>query len=92
MLRIVLHHAFTHRLIAGTLFFLRQREGFGQLLGHGASVVRVHERRIRQLLRSASKLTQDQRALMLALAGDVFLRDEVHAVDQRRDHADVAVA
>ena len=42
-----------------------------------------------ELVRGAGELGQHERAGVVEASGDVLLRDEVHAVAQRRDEHDV---
>ena len=58
--------------------------------GRGALfVVGIDQKRLSHLRRRAGKLAQQQDSVLLLLAGDVFLRDQVHAVAQRRHPAGV---
>src|SRR5690606_8084040 len=51
-----------------------------------------HQGALRELLRRAGELAEDEHALVLEVAGAVFLGDEVHAVLERGDEGRVTHA
>jgi hypothetical protein len=52
-------------------------------------VVGVDDDGLRQFPRRSGECTQDQRTVLIVAADEVFLRDQVHAVMQRGDQANV---
>ena len=63
-----------------------------QRVGEGVGGVGIDEQRLGHLARGAGERREDQHALAIVARRDELLRDEVHAVVQRRDHADVGRA
>ena len=51
-------------------------------------VVRIDDQGLRELLRGAGQLAQNQHAVVIVARGDEFLRDQIHPVVQRRDDAE----
>ena len=77
------------------LLALAERHGEADMhrLGDGVGVERVHDQRLGELMGGAGELRQHQHArIVVGLGGDVFLGHQVHAVAQRRHHADAADA
>ena len=60
----------------------------GALVG----VVRIDDQRLGQFARGAGELRQDQHALLVVARGDELLGDQVHAVVQAADEAEVGGA
>ena len=52
-------------------------------------VVRVHHERIAKVVRGAGELAQHEHPVFLDPGGAVLVGDEVHAIAERRDEADV---
>ena len=66
----------------------RAADGRGRL-GH---IERIHEQRFDQLTRCAGKSAQDQHAVIVIARGHEFLGDQVHAVVQAVDDAEIGGA
>src|SRR5262245_35494825 len=74
------------RTMAGTSFLEShlQTPFYGR--GDITAVIRVDEQRVLELFRRTREMRQDQHAWVLGiLGGNIFLRNQVHAVAQRRD-------
>ena len=70
----------------------RHRRGAVQRVGGLLDVVRVDDQRFGHLARRAGEAAQDQHALLVVARRDELLADQVHAVVQAGDHADVGGA
>jgi len=80
---------------AGHAFALLGRRHRGravQCVGGLLDVVRVDDQRLRQLTRGTGKAAQDQHAAQVVARRNELLADQVHAVVQAGDHADVGSA
>lgn len=71
--------------------FLRPHvDGAGEGVGKSVHVVRIDDERVVQLLRGARHLAEHQHAVLVLSCRDEFLGDEIHAVVQRADDAEVS--
>ena len=81
-------HALHARVTLFGRHFQRAANGFGELL----DVVGIDEERVAQFAGGAGELAEDQDAVFVLARGDIFLGDEIHAVVQRGDHAEIGGA
>src|SRR6266436_324253 len=88
---VVLSHRLAHPGHPGALLLGRHLDRAADRVGHAVEVVGVDEQRVAELRGSARELAQDERAPVLA-DRDELLGDEVHAVVERRDQAQVGMA
>src|SRR5262245_18544235 len=86
---VVLAYLAAHAVHAVTPLFGGHGDGTMNRGGHVLDVVGVHQQRIAKVVRGAGESAQDQDAVVIVARGDEFLGDEIHAVVERRDHAEV---
>jgi hypothetical protein len=79
-----------HEPHAFLLLFYRRLKRFLQGAGDLRPVIGVDDNRLGQLLGGSRHLAQYKNPLAVGLRRHVFFRDQIHAVPQRRDQADVA--
>ena len=81
-------HALDAKLLVLRLHLDRDPNCLGGLF----DVVRIHQQSIAQLARRAGELAQDQHSALVPASCEKFLRDQVHAVMQRSDQAEIGCA
>src|SRR5665213_1058674 len=87
---IVLADVGAHALHADAALFRRHLQSAVDRVRHLVRVVRIHQERIGQLMARAGEAAQDQHALVVVARRHEFLCNQIHAVVQRRDQAEIS--
>src|SRR5881396_3180442 len=88
---VVLGHHVAHPRHPRPPLVLGHLQGRADRLGGPGEVVRVDDERVPQLVGRAREPAQDEHAVLVVANRDELLGDEVHAVVERGDHAEVRV-
>ncbi len=83
------HYPLAHGAVALAGFLVGHRQRPRNLPGHGRGIVGIDDQRAGEFFRRPGELAENQRTGRRTLAGKIFLGDEVHAIDERRDQAGV---
>src|SRR4051812_3894652 len=81
-----------HQPHTRALLRARHREGELQRGGALIGVVGIHDQCFRQLTRGAGEEAEDQHTPFVVTRRNEFFRDEIHAVVEARDHAEIGAA